>query len=555
MCEDHNFTFDHDGTEDNGDMDDHSPQEDLFDNLVPLTDSGVDSGYGVQVQSITYRQVQHVQTVVPVISIRMLEFLELREPLRTNCSGIPDPWYFKGHVHTASLAVCTVLIIFVLMLGCIGNGIVLLSALKWKKLRTNFDVLVLNLAGADFLTCTCLAPIFLFLLYSDPPTPVTFCGSILFMGTVSGMLSQLTLVAISLHRLSRVIGRARSSLTLKHTGIILGMIWIVSLSVSLGGTLHVTLNWNGQLGTCQPIINSPNRFQQNFVLFFLAPVTIVSFAVITVSYAVICWTVQKQGRFVPESVSSQRFTGDSHDSQTSEFLRDSPQKGCSPAPRHCCTCSSQTFVNKDNKALTMCLVVIFTTGLCWGPLIISQFIEVITGESIILYQVKLCGIALVFLNSALDPYIYAQHIGQMKHRYSRCFNSLVTCKSVSQRVVSRLPRGGQLGDISPNKRTKSSRGVGGGFSTENTKTAVLVPSGNIKKLLEKCVSNSTATIAQNSVYRNNLLLHTSSCQHHNLAPRLADCGTYFVGKGSSGVVNGSCSQTISKESQSLMEDQ
>ncbi|XP_060072687.1 THAP domain-containing protein 10-like [Ylistrum balloti] len=33
MCEDHNLTFDHDGTEDNGDQDDDSPQEDLFDSL------------------------------------------------------------------------------------------------------------------------------------------------------------------------------------------------------------------------------------------------------------------------------------------------------------------------------------------------------------------------------------------------------------------------------------------------------------------------------------------------------------------------------------------
>ncbi|XP_033735555.1 probable G-protein coupled receptor 75 [Pecten maximus] len=486
------------------------------------------------------------------MSDSMFEYREIREPPRTNCSQLPDSWHFKGHVHTASLAVCTVLIIFVLVLGCVGNGIVLLSALKWKKLRTNFDVLVLNLAGADFLTCTCLAPIFMFLLYSDPPTPVTFCGSILFMGTVSGMLSLLTLVAIALHRLSRVIGRARGSLTLKRTGVILGMIWIVSLSVSLGGTLHVTLDWNGQLGTCQPIINSPNRFQQNFVLFFLAPVTIVSFVVITLSYSVICWTVQKQGRLIPESGSSPKFPGDSHDSQTSEFLRDSPQKGCSPVTRNCCTCSSQSFVNKDNKALTMCLVVIFTMGLCWGPLIISQFIEIITGESIILYQVKLCGIALVFLNSALDPYIYAQHIGQMKHRYSRCFNSLVTCKSVSQRVVSRLPRGSQLGvDVSANKRTKSIRGGGG--STDNTKTAALVPSSNIKKLIEKCVSPSTTTVNQASVYRHNLLLHTNSCKHHTISPRIADCSTYVVEEGSRGVINGSCSQTTSKENQCLME--
>lgn len=59
----------------------------------------------------------------------------------------------------------------------------------------------------------------------------------------------------------------------------------------------------------------------------------------------------------------------------------------------------------------MCLVVILTLVLCWSPLLVSHFLELATGPSIILLQVKLCGIALVFLNSALDPYTYAQNHG------------------------------------------------------------------------------------------------------------------------------------------------
>jgi hypothetical protein len=62
---------------------------------------------------------------------------------------------FVGTVHTASLAVCTVLVIFVLLMGCIGNSMVIYAAVKKKRIRTNFDVLILNLTGSDFISTYC----------------------------------------------------------------------------------------------------------------------------------------------------------------------------------------------------------------------------------------------------------------------------------------------------------------------------------------------------------------------------------------------------------------
>jgi hypothetical protein len=83
------------------------------------------------------------------------------------------------------------------------------------------------------------------------------------------MLSMFTLVAIALHRLARVVGHARGTLSLTRTAIILTIIWILSFTLSVGGTLHVTHNWNPNQKTCQAIINSQNPQLQNFVLFFV----------------------------------------------------------------------------------------------------------------------------------------------------------------------------------------------------------------------------------------------------------------------------------------------
>lgn len=323
----------------------------------------------------------------------------------SNCTVTPGGF----SVHTASLTVSTVLVFFVLIMGCVGNAMVIYAAVRNKRIRTNFDVLILNLTGADFITCTFLAPTFLFLIFNEPPVPKMFCGSLLFMGTASGMLSMLSLVAIALHRLARVVGRARGTLSLTRTAVILTLIWILSLTLSVAGTVHVTDNWNPKQGNCQGIINSSNPQANNFVLFFVAPVVIVSFCVVCFSYISIAISVHRQNRELDKTLKM-------------DVSRPVHRSKCMDTK--CNMCSSP---HRDNKAMTMCLVVIVLMGLCWGPFIISHFIEVAVGESIILYQVKLCGISLVFLNSALDPYIYAQHIGKLKERYSKLFKILLKC--------------------------------------------------------------------------------------------------------------------------------
>ena len=348
---------------------------------------------------------------------------------------------FTGCVHTATLAVSTVLTIFVLFLGCTGNGMVLFTALTSKRLRNNFDLLVINLAGADFIMCTCLSPIVLFLLFSDPPFPKVFCGSILFLGTTSGILSLLSIACIALHRHLRVVGRIKRPLNLTQTSSLVGLIWIISLSLATGGTFHVVSQWdNGTINTCQSVVNSNNPRTNNFVLFFIAPVTLVSIFLIALSYGIIARTVRIQGTYELATPSSQNRTDLSDINCVG--LTSCNQHNFSPVSARYTPRGVDSVSDKANKAVTMCIVVSVTIILCWGPLIMSQFIEIFTGESIILYQVKLCGIALVFLNSALDPYIYGQTSGRIKHRYIRLLYNFARCEFSVQRT-SRIHASGQ----------------------------------------------------------------------------------------------------------------
>lgn len=361
---------------------------------------------------------------------------------------------FHGSVHTATLAVATVLALFVLVLGTFGNGLVILSACRRRKVRSNFDLLILNLAGADLLLCVLLAPLYLYTLFADPPAPRAFCGAFLFGGTGCGLLSLLSIVAIAIHRQARVVGRAKRALTSRQTGLILAAVWFVSGAGALGGTLYAMLDWRDSYHNCQVLINSRDPLLHRFTLFFLGPVVLVSFVVIIVSYGVIARAVRAQSRARVQGLSSalvrppppppvyrSATTGKQTEplvqskvkvkgrkNEKAKRVRAPPAGTGSGSSRDCHCCSCQAAAERENKAVTMCLVVILTLVLCWSPLVVSQFIELATGPSIILLQVKLCGIALVFLNSALDPYIYAQNQGHFKHRFGRLFWEMLRCE-------------------------------------------------------------------------------------------------------------------------------
>lgn len=374
---------------------------------------------------------------------------------------------FHGSVHTATMAVCTVLVIFVVVLGTFGNGLVLITALRCLRMRSNFDVLVYNLAGADFIVCSCLAPTFLYLLFaSPPPSPREFCGGFLFVSVLCGLASLLTLTAIACHRQSRVTGRAKGALTSRRTAAILTFIYAVSLGSALGGTLHVTLSWSDGQSSCQAVINSSQVTSNNVILFFVTPVVVVSCATILVSYCIIARAVRTQSYLRVKALQPllQQNPAYSRLPTPPEAVPgNDPSKAClpchdmkqvlieprlkSPAPpgqtphqtksnhpakrdtlRHCTCCSCMAALDKENKAVSMCLVVILIIALCWTPLVISHIVELFTGDSIILYQVKLCGIALVFLNSALDPYMYAQNCSRSSHRYGSFLWGMFRCE-------------------------------------------------------------------------------------------------------------------------------
>ncbi|GFO10242.1 G protein-coupled receptor 75 [Plakobranchus ocellatus] len=403
--------------------------------------------------------------------------IDTSDNVKANLAGLSGPEWdpsFHGSVHTATMAVCTVLVIFVVVLGTFGNGLVLISALQCRRLRSNFDVLVYNLAGTDFIVCSCLAPTFLYLLFaSPPPAPREFCGGFLFACTLCGLASLLTLMIIAGHRQSRVTGKVKGALTARRTAAILVTIYAISFGAAFGGMLRVTLSWSDSQTSCQALLNSSRIPHDNVIMVFVTPVVAVCCVVILTAYCVIARAVRTQTYLRVKALQPLlQNSAYSKLSSASEYAAAGKAKDSPPCPelkqilvetgepadiekertqtqtsspakperrerkeilKHCACCNCMAALDKENKAITMCLVVILIIALCWTPLVISQTLELFTGESIILFQVKLCGIALIFLNSALDPYLYAQNCGRSTHRFGSFLWDVFRCEC-------RLPR-------------------------------------------------------------------------------------------------------------------
>lgn len=331
-----------------------------------------------------------------------------------------------GCIHTATLAVSTVLVIFVLFLGCTGNGIVLFNALTAKLHRNNFELLVINLAGADFILCTCLSPMFLFLLFSESNLPKVFCGSVLFLGVLSALLSLLSLVAVAVYRTCQIVGTLKRPLSLAKMSAIVGLIWILSTLIALCATFHVTTSWqDDRIDECQNAVNNRTPESNNFVLYFVSPMTIISLLTIAICYGVIASVARSVSR-AGEGVVPLKSPECQHENLCESGAPDKTTD-VSITIGKCVPPSGDLKPDNGQKATTMCFVVTLTVILCWGPLIMSQFVQLFKGYSIILYQVKLCGIALIFLNSALNPYLYGQSNSKVNYRYIRVLYNFAKC--------------------------------------------------------------------------------------------------------------------------------
>ncbi|XP_038407512.1 probable G-protein coupled receptor 75 [Canis lupus baileyi] len=369
-------------------------------------------------------------------------------------------------VHTATLVTCTLLLAVVFCLGSYGNLIVFLSFFDpaFRKFRTNFDFMVLNLSFCDLFICGVTAPMFAFALFrSARGLPDAFCFA--FHATSSGfvIMSLKTVAAIALHRLRMVLGRQPSRpASVPGAALLAALLWASSFTLAALGALRAS-----KAHLCLPLSGLPAA--EGAAALSLYAVDFGScVAVVAVSYILIAQTLRRNARARrrPPAAAAEAsrapppFAGGPgrRGAEPALYRHQGCPRPAAPAarrPRPPPAPAVNLAAAKDSKAVLTCVVIVLSALLCCVPLGAALARGALSrgGGGGGLRQLELLGFALLFLKSGLNPFIYSRGSAGLRRKVLACL------------------RGGGLGACGCRHRTRL-RAVGkGNLETNRNKSS------------------------------------------------------------------------------------
>ncbi|KAF5902293.1 putative G-protein coupled receptor 75, partial [Clarias magur] len=395
-------------------------------------------------------------------------------------------------IHTATLASCSILLIFIFLLGSYGNLVVFLSFFDpaVRKLRTNFDFMILNLSFCDLFICCVTAPMFALIIFLDVGdsgggVSKGFCFA--FHLTSSGfiIMSLETVAVIALHRLRMVLGQQPNhAASFPCTLSLTALLWASSFTLAALVTLRA---YPRSAGPCLPHFGLTEN-QSKVVLYVYLADFAFCVGVVSMSYLMIAQTLRKNSMVrkcsvimvsatrppaappafiaagfegiqcavqVPSLYRNQTYNKLQH-VQTHPFTKTSSRPLVPKAATHatCCQLVSNLSTAKDSKAIVTCVVIVISVLICCLPMGVALAQDVLSPEnSFIHYQFELCGFALIFLKSGINPFVYSRNSAGLRRRVF-CFLQWLAFGSFCCKHKTRLHAMGK-GNLEVN-RNKSS---------------------------------------------------------------------------------------------------
>uniref|UniRef100_A0A8D0DPE8 G protein-coupled receptor 75 n=1 Tax=Salvator merianae TaxID=96440 RepID=A0A8D0DPE8_SALMN len=389
---------------------------------------------------------------------RWTDFSNVSAPLHS--WGGNDTFSFQGNlqelIHTATLVTCTFLLAVIFCLGSYGNLIVFLSFFDpaFRKFRTNFDFMILNLSFCDLFICSVTAPMFTFALFLDSASgiPDAFCFT--FHLTSSGfiIMSLKTVAVIALHRLRMVLGKQPNrTASFPCTLLLTLLLWATSFTLATLATMRTQKS-----RLCLPIsslVSGEGKVVPYlYVIDFICCVVVVS-----VSYIMIAQTLRKNAQVrkcppvmavdashpqpfigqlaggcaadgvqcaMPALYRNQNYNKLQH-LQTHSYAKNLGHLSAPAAGRFQLVSTVNLSTAKDSKAVVTCLVIVLSVLVCCLPLGISLVQDVLSrNNGFLLYQFELCGFTLIFFKSGLNPFIYSRNSAGLRRRVLWCLQYL-----------------------------------------------------------------------------------------------------------------------------------
>lgn len=373
-----------------------------------------------------------------------------------NGTETPSDW---AMIHTATLTFCSLLLIFILCLGTYGNFVVFISFFDpvFRKFRTNFDFMILNLSFCDLFTCCVTAPLFALVLFLDAGgaegVSKSFC--FVFHLTSSGfiIMSLETVAIIALHRLRMVLGQQPNrTASFPCTLVLTTLLWTSSFTIAALLTMRA---YPYRDGSCLPHFGLRGD-QARVVLYVYLADFAFCVAVVSVSYLMIAHTLRKNVQVrkcpiiavdatcpqPPAPLLTAGFENMQCAVQGQPLYRNQAYNKLQNGPKHlyanrksqpvapgaapgatCCQLVSTVNLAtaKDSKAVFTCVVIVLSMLLCCLPMGVSLAQDVLSPErSFAHYQFELCGFVLIFLKSGINPFVYSRNSAGLRRRVLCC---------------------------------------------------------------------------------------------------------------------------------------
>nr|XP_054769569.1 rhodopsin, GQ-coupled-like [Lytechinus pictus] len=312
-------------------------------------------------------------------------------------------------------------------IGLFGNALVVVSVVVDKKLQTTTNILVVNLAIADFLTCLCLSVECIMLLCKQGTSPIpnfvcAFVGGTIYTCILCSISTLVAIAFIRWYVITKSVRVHQGILTPRKNIVVAVAIWVESLLITLVPSLFGIVEFGHSRFYSLCSIRDDNPLRVYYIL-LQGVILIVALLAIGVFYALILAFVLRHNRDLRARLSSSSGNNAPYNSRnitvssvsnTVASSEGRPSAGTSAGQRP----NAREVIHKREVAITKNLfAVVCVFAICYLPTGISL---VIPGAGAPTLYAMMIGLA----NNALNPIIYA-----LKHPiFQGVFKSLLLCR-------------------------------------------------------------------------------------------------------------------------------
>ncbi|XP_055356561.1 QRFP-like peptide receptor [Paramacrobiotus metropolitanus] len=324
--------------------------------------------------------------------------------------------------------------LLIIVLTVLGNGLVILVVLGQRRMRTNVNYLICNLAVSDVLVGAFVSPVKLLEMLVPPEYRLLsepLCTALSFAQSVAVFSTILTLLIISVERFVAIVyplhsRRFGNRLRIK---VYIALTWLLAAVISIPtllGSSPRTIRCHSAYGRLQVSICedafAPD-FRKGYFLFLFIVVYGLPLLIILTTSGLIIRTLFRTQHILPLPLHPHH-NGNLHNDTNANGSAPSPLSSAETASRRRASslrpdaldhltagAANNNQRHQDNRRKVAAMMVVVSIGfaICWSPyFFVTIFVEYIYNffeKSNFFFTLRLISL-LGFLNSAINPLIY-----------------------------------------------------------------------------------------------------------------------------------------------------